>query len=154
MFVFLFLILLCTRDSKFIHLILTDSNLFLYIVEKYSTIHTHIHTTLAIHLSVDIWVASMSCYCKQCCSEHWVLVELWFSQGICPAAGLLGHMAVLFLVFYRNLHTVFHSERKTICSILLYILFNNFLPLLCVCMLMYTHVSFQMSTYTNIHSYS
>ena len=27
------------------------------------------------------------------------LFELWFSQGICPVVGLLGHMLVLFLVF-------------------------------------------------------
>ena len=27
------------------------------------------------------------------------LSELWFSQGICPVVGLLGHMVVLFLVF-------------------------------------------------------
>ena len=27
------------------------------------------------------------------------LFELWFSQGICPVVGLLGHMVVLFLVF-------------------------------------------------------
>ena len=28
-----------------------------------------------------------------------ILFELWFSQGICPVVGLLGHMVVLFLVF-------------------------------------------------------
>ena len=27
------------------------------------------------------------------------LFELWFSLGICPGVGLLGHMIVLFLVF-------------------------------------------------------
>ena len=32
-----------------------------------------------------------------------------FPQGICLGVGLLGHMVVLFLVFLRNLHTVFHS---------------------------------------------
>ena len=37
------------------------------------------------------------------------LFELWFSLGICPLAGLLGHMLALFLVFFRNLHTVPHS---------------------------------------------
>ena len=25
--------------------------------------------------------------------------ELWFSQGVCPVVGLLGHMGVLYLVF-------------------------------------------------------
>ena len=37
------------------------------------------------------------------------LFELWFSQGICPVVGLLGHVVVLFLDFLRTLHTVFHS---------------------------------------------
>ena len=37
------------------------------------------------------------------------LFHLWFSQSICPVAGLLGHMVVLFLVFLRILHTVLHS---------------------------------------------
>ena len=27
------------------------------------------------------------------------LLELWFSQGICPIVGLLGHMVILFLAF-------------------------------------------------------
>ena len=27
------------------------------------------------------------------------LFELWFSLGICPVVGLLGHMVILFLVF-------------------------------------------------------
>ena len=33
----------------------------------------------------------------------------WFPQGICLGVGLLGHMVVLFLVFFRNLQTIFHS---------------------------------------------
>ena len=35
--------------------------------------------------------------------------QFWFPQGIWLGVGLLGHMVVLFLVFIRNLHTVFHS---------------------------------------------
>ena len=38
-----------------------------------------------------------------------VYFEEWFSLGICPIVGLLGHMVILFLVFLRNLHTVLHS---------------------------------------------
>ena len=30
--------------------------------------------------------------------------SLWFSQGICPKVGLLGHMEVLFLAF--NIHFI------------------------------------------------
>ena len=38
------------------------------------------------------------------------LLELWFSLDRCPKMGLLGCMLALFLVFLRNLHTVFHSS--------------------------------------------
>ena len=37
------------------------------------------------------------------------LFQFWFSWCICPTVGLLGHMAVLFPVFLRNIHTVLHS---------------------------------------------
>ena len=37
------------------------------------------------------------------------LFKLKFCLGICPGVGLLDHVATLFLVFLRNLHTVFHS---------------------------------------------
>ena len=37
------------------------------------------------------------------------LFQLWFTQDTCQVVGLLGHMVVLFLVFLRNLHTIFHS---------------------------------------------
>ena len=36
------------------------------------------------------------------------LFQFWFPQGICLAVGLLGNV-VLFLVFLRNLHTIFQS---------------------------------------------
>ena len=39
--------------------------------------------------------------------EH--MFPFWFPQGICLGVGLLGHMEVLFSVFLRNSHTVFHS---------------------------------------------
>ena len=37
------------------------------------------------------------------------LFQFWFPQCVCPAVGLLGHMAVLFPFFLRNLHTILHS---------------------------------------------
>ena len=37
------------------------------------------------------------------------LFQFWFPRCVCPEVGLLGHMAVLFPVFLRNLHTVLHS---------------------------------------------
>ena len=37
------------------------------------------------------------------------LFQFWFPRCVCPAVGLLGHMAVLVPVFLRNLHSVLHS---------------------------------------------
>ena len=37
------------------------------------------------------------------------LFQFWFPRCVCPAVGLLGHKAVLFAIFLRNLHTVLHS---------------------------------------------
>ena len=37
------------------------------------------------------------------------LFQFWFPWCVCPGVGLPGHMAVLFPVFLRNLHTVLHS---------------------------------------------
>ena len=37
------------------------------------------------------------------------LFQFWLPQCVCPAVGLLGHMADLFPVFLRNLHNVLHS---------------------------------------------
>ena len=37
------------------------------------------------------------------------LFQFCFPQCVCPAVQLLGHMAVLFSSFLRNLHTVLHS---------------------------------------------
>ena len=46
----------------------------------------------------------------QCTMGYLCLFRFWFPQGICLGVGLLGHMVVLFLVFFlRNLHTIFHS---------------------------------------------
>ena len=37
------------------------------------------------------------------------LFQFWFPRCVCPALELLGHKAVLFPVFLRNLHTVLHG---------------------------------------------
>ena len=52
----------------------------------------------------DTWLLDKTCagYCKQCCSKHWggvYLLALWFSLGVYPGVGLLGHTAAPVLVF-------------------------------------------------------
>ena len=69
-----------------------------------------IKTTMRYHLTLvrmDIIKKSTNNKCWKGCGEKgtllyccWeYLLELWFSVGICPVVGLLGHMVVLFLVF-------------------------------------------------------
>ena len=60
------------------------------------------------HLSMDTQVASMSQLPQtvlQWTLWYMSLSELWFSWGICPVVGSLGHTSS----FLRNLHTVLYS---------------------------------------------
>ena len=65
------------------------------------------------YLSFSWWTSRLlpcSSYCKECCSEQWILFQFWLPQGICLRVGLLGHMVVLFLVFKGISITIFHSD--------------------------------------------
>ena len=44
------------------------------------------------------------------------LFQFWFPWCVCPAVGLLSHMAVRFPDFLRNLHTVLHSGYTSLHS--------------------------------------
>ena len=44
------------------------------------------------------------------------LFQFWFPQGLCLGLGFLGHMVVLFLVFFRNLYAIFHNDRINLHS--------------------------------------
>ena len=41
--------------------------------------------------------------------EYMCIFQFWFPQGICLGVGFLCHTVILFLVFLRNLHTIFHT---------------------------------------------
>ena len=69
-------------------------------------------TSLSIHLSMDRWgcfhvLAIINSVAMN--NECACLFQFWFPQGIWLEVGLLGHMVVSFL-FFRSLHTVFHSS--------------------------------------------
>ena len=55
------------------------------------------------------------------------LFQLWFSQGLCPGMGFLGHMVVLFLVF-KGISILF-----SIVAVSIYILTNSPSPKCKVC---------------------
>ena len=83
------------------------------------------------------------------------LFELWFSQGTCTVVGLLGHMVVLFLVFFFfYIHTALQSgyislHSHQLCQsfsfsphLLQHLLFVDFLMmailivgLICICLM-------------------
>ena len=70
-----------------------------------------------IHSSAD---GHLGCFhssdCKQCCNEHrgTCLFQFWFTWCVCPAVGLLGHMAVLFQVF-KGISTLFSIVATLVC---------------------------------------
>ena len=57
-------------------------------------------------------------YCKQCCNEHWCtcVFQFQFPQGKCLEVVLLGHMVVLFLVFFKG-----NSVLSSIMTVSVYI---------------------------------
>ena len=56
-------------------------------------IHSSVHGLLGcFHVLAVVNKAAINTECMY-------LLELWFSLGVCPGVGLLGHMVVLFLVF-------------------------------------------------------
>ena len=75
---------LCIISSRFIHLIRTDSNVFLFMTELYSIVYMYHNFFIC---------SSVNGHLGYVC-----LFQFWFPQGICLGVGLLGHMVVLVLV--------------------------------------------------------
>ena len=91
----------------------TDSNEFLFMAEKYSIVY--VYDSFFIHSFVDghlgcFHVLAVANSAAMNIGIH-VSFSILVSSRYMPNSGLLGHMAVSFLVFFffKELHTVVHS---------------------------------------------
>ena len=74
----------------------------------------YMYHSFLIHLSADghlgcFHVLAIEDSAAMNIGRYMCLFQFWFPQCVCPVVGLLGHMAVLFPVFLRNLHSCLHS---------------------------------------------
>ena len=98
-----------------------------FIAEQYTTVcvyvcmcvyiyghNFYIHSSVNGYLDCFHFLTMVKCVAMNI--RYMLFFQFWFSQGICRIVKLLGHMVVLFLVFFsfffffRNLYTVLHSD--------------------------------------------
>ena len=105
------LISLCIIGSRFIHLIRTDSTLFLFMAEWYSIVY--MYHSFFTHSSVDGYLGCFQVLAIVNCAAmnngiH-VSFSILISSGYMPRSGIAGLYSGFIPSFLRNLHTVVHS---------------------------------------------
>ena len=104
---------LCIVGTSFIHLIRTDSNAFFFIAEEYSIVHLYHNFFILSSADGHLCYFHVLAVVNSAAVNIGVHLQFWFSQGVCPAVGLLGCVAVLFSVF-KGISTLFSVVIKNL----------------------------------------
>ena len=103
---------LCIIVSRFIHLIRTDSNVFLFMDESYSIVYMYwnsfIHSSVNGHLGCFHALAMVNS--AEMNNRIHMSFSILVSSGYMPRSGIARSYGGFSPSFPRNCHTVFHSD--------------------------------------------